>query len=179
MIPITDGFTVLATLRDEGLSVPVLILSAKGEETDKVRGFRAGADDFVTKPFGLLELLARVAALLRRSQATDRSDSTAASATVFRFGDVVVEPVSRRATRAGEPVSMTPKEFDLLVALIRQPGVALSRMRLLRDVWGHAPDIQTRTVDIHIVELRRKLEIDPAHPRYIVTVWKTGYRFDP
>lgn len=179
MIPITDGFTVLATLRDEGVDVPVLILSAKGEEADKVRGFRTGADDFVTKPFGVLELLARVAALLRRTRPRKPTSDRREVPAPLAFSDVVVDPVARRVLRANEPVPMTPKELDLLVALMRQPGTALSRVRLLRDVWGHAPDVQTRTVDIHVVELRRKLERDPAQPRHIVTVWKTGYRFDP
>ena len=184
MMPIVDGFTVLQKMRREGFDVPVLILSAKSEEADKLRGFRAGADDFVTKPFGLLELVARVAALLRRSERHHVDVSTGGPAPVhvaptLRFDDVDIDPVARRVVRAGSVVPMTPKEMDLLLALTAVPGTAVSRPRLLADVWGHAPDVQTRTVDIHIAELRRKLEPEPAHPRHFITVWKTGYRFDP
>ncbi|MCC6245291.1 MAG: response regulator transcription factor [Gemmatimonadaceae bacterium] len=184
MMPVVDGFTVLHNIRREGIDVPVLILSAKSEEADKLRGFRAGADDFVTKPFGLLELVARVAALLRRTTsqghaATPSSSPTEQGATTVRFHDVHIDPVARRVVRGGIPVPMTPKEMDLLLALTAMPGTAVSRRRLLADVWGHAPDVQTRTVDIHIAELRRKLEPEPAHPRHFITVWKTGYRFDP
>jgi DNA-binding response OmpR family regulator len=179
MIPVVDGFTVLATLRDEGIDTPVLILSAKGEEADKVRGFRSGADDYVTKPFGLLELLARVSALLRRSTPGSAADGSAERpVTLPAFDDIVFDPSARRVFRGDTPVPLTPKEYDLLLALLRQPGAALSRVQLLREVWGHAPDVQTRTVDIHIAELRKKLEHDPAHPQHIMTVWKTGYRFD-
>ena len=174
MLPGADGFTVLSTLRRDGMDVRILILSAKSEEDDKVYGFGVGADDFVTKPFGLSELLARVNALLRRSTAP--RDVGAAS---HAFGDVAINVDARTVTKGGVPVSLTPKEFDLLLAFARHPSTVLSRARLLRDVWGHAPDIQTRTVDIHIGELRRKLEGDVAEPRHFVTVWKAGYRFDP
>lgn len=184
MMPIVDGFTVLQNMRRDGVDVPVLILSAKSDEADKLRGFRAGADDFVTKPFGLLELVARVAALLRRSE-RHHVDASAADAAAehagpaLRFDDVEIDPIARRVMRGGNVVPMTPKEMDLLLALTAVPGTAVSRPRLLADVWGHAPDVQTRTVDIHIAELRRKLEPEPAHPRHFITVWKTGYRFDP
>lgn len=179
MIPVIDGYAVLSTLRDRGLHTPVLILSAKSEEADKVRGFRAGADDFVTKPFGLLELLARVAALLRRATHTEGEATGTDASTTLIFGELAIDGRARQVVRNGLVVPMTPKEFDLLVALAQRPGTALSRAQLLREVWGHAPDIQTRTVDIHIVELRRKLEREPSLPRHIMTVWKTGYRFDP
>jgi DNA-binding response OmpR family regulator len=179
MMPGMDGFSVLASLRAEGVTAPVLILSAKADESDKVRGFRTGADDFVTKPFGVLELLARVSALLRRTAPPASDAAPAPAAATLAFGGLEIDVPARRVTRDGAPVAMAPKEFDLLVALARHPGTALSRTRLLREVWGHAPDVQTRTVDIHIVELRRKLEPEPARPRHIVTVWKTGYRLDP
>jgi DNA-binding response OmpR family regulator len=179
MMPGMDGFSVLTSLRAEGVDVPVLILSARSDESDKVRGFRTGADDFVTKPFGVLELLARVAALLRRTAAPVSDEPPDGSSATLAFGSLLIDVPGRRVTRDGAAIAMAPKEFDLLVALVRQPGTALSRTRLLREVWGHAPDIQTRTVDIHIVELRRKLEPEPANPRHIITVWKTGYRFDP
>ena len=184
MMPIVDGFTVLQNMRRDGVDVPVLILSAKSDEADKLRGFRAGADDFVTKPFGLLELVARVAALLRRSE-RHHVDASAADAAAEHAGPALrveegeIDPIARRVMRGGNVVPMTPKEMDLLLALTAVPGTAVSRPRLLADVWGHAPDVQTRTVDIHIAELRRKLEPEPAHPRHFITVWKTGYRFDP
>lgn len=174
MIPPPDGYTVLNELRARGLTVPVLILSARGEEADKVRGFRAGADDYVSKPFGVLELVERVNALLRRTQqhAPFAPDGQ-------RVGKVIVDAVGRRAWRDGAPVALSPLEFTLLLTFLKQPGVVLSRATLLRDVWGHAPDIQTRTVDLHISELRRKVEPEPSAPRHIVTVFKAGYRFDP
>jgi two-component system response regulator MtrA len=175
-LPGLDGFGVLERLRQAGGTMPVLILSARGEEADKVRGFRTGADDFVTKPFGVRELVERVAALLRRAT---RADGDRVDAVTLRCGDVEIDTAGRRALRDGRVIPLTPREFDLLLALVQQPGVALSRATLLRDVWGHAPDIQTRTVDLHVAELRRKLEPVPAAPRHIVTVFKTGYRFDP
>lgn len=174
MIPPPDGYAVLGELRARGYTMPVLILSARGEETDKVRGFRTGADDYVTKPFGVLELVERVNVLLRRraAQPTDEPET-------LQIGDVTIDPVGRRAWRNNVIVPLSPLEFTLLLTLVRQPGIVLSRATLLRDVWGHAPDIQTRTVDLHISELRRKIEPEPSTPRYIVTVFKAGYRFDP
>jgi len=174
MLPGSDGFAVLSTLRRDGMDAPVLILSAKSEEADKVYGFGVGADDFVTKPFGLSELLARVNALLRRSTVARQG-----GAAICAFGDVAINADARTVTKAGVPVQLTPKEFELLLEFARHPSTVLSRARLLRDVWGHAPDIQTRTVDIHLGELRRKLEGEVAEPRHFVTVWKAGYRFDP
>ncbi len=174
MLPDIDGLSVLRRLRSGGATVPVLILTARGEELDKVRGLRSGADDYLTKPFGVLELVARVEALLRR--AGGRSGE--AEASVLTFADVEVDVRARSAVRSGRPVSLTPREFDLLVALLRQRGVALSRRELLRDVWGHRAEVSTRTVDTHVGELRRKLEADPARPEWIVTVRKHGYRLE-
>lgn len=172
MIPGMDGYRVLRQLREDGLTMPVLILTAKGEEADKVLGFRLGADDYVTKPFGVLELLARVQALLRRSRP---ARETAAQA-MHRFADVEVEVTTRCVRRNGDPVALTPMEFDLLVALLRRQGAVASRLELLKEVWGHSSAVMTRTVDTHIGELRRKLEADPATPRHILTVRKAGYR---
>jgi DNA-binding response OmpR family regulator len=177
MMPGLDGYRVLRTLREEGDQTPVLILSAKADEVDKVRGFRLGADDFVTKPFGLLELLARVEALLRRVGST--AEPRVEGAGVYRFGSVVVDPVARQVTSAGRPVQLTHREFMLLLALARRPGVVVTRHDLLREVWGHRSPVLSRTVDTHIAELRRKLEADPAQPRHIVTVRKAGYRLEP
>jgi two-component system alkaline phosphatase synthesis response regulator PhoP len=172
MLPGMDGYRVLRELRDDGLTMPVLILTAKGEEADKVRGFRLGADDYVTKPFGVMELLARVDALLRRT----RRPVTTGAATVERFGEVEVDRATRSVRRAGGPVALTPMEFDLLVALIKRNGAVASRLELLKEVWGHSSAVLTRTVDTHIGELRRKLEEDPSTPRHILTVRKAGYR---
>jgi DNA-binding response OmpR family regulator len=166
MLPGADGFRVLSTLRTEGLAMPILILTARGEEVDKVRGLRLGADDYVTKPFGLLELLARVDALLRR----------AGPRGIDRFGEVEVDSGMRTVTLRGQPVDVAPKEFDLLLALLsRDHGVA-SRAALLKEVWGYSETVVSRTVDTHIAELRRKLEDDPSTPRHILTVRKIGYR---
>jgi two-component system, OmpR family, alkaline phosphatase synthesis response regulator PhoP len=177
MLPGMDGYRVLHELRRDGLDAPVLILTARGEETDKVRGFRVGADDYVTKPFGLLELLARIEALLRRSGAGPRAPGAAGSA-VQRFGDIEVDPSARTVRRRGQPVTLTPKEFDLLQALIQRRGAVASRIELQQEVWGHRAAVLTRTVDTHIAELRRKLEHDPPTPRHILTVRKAGYRFE-
>lgn len=175
MLPGMDGYRVLRTMREGGSDVPVLILTARGEEADKVLGFRLGADDYVTKPCGVLELLARVGALLRRSRIADRAGADG----IERFGSVEINPASRTVTREGTPVALSPKEFDLLLALVRRRGAVASRVELLREVWGHRVEVMTRTVDIHIAELRRKLEDDPSQPRHILTVWKAGYRLEP
>jgi len=176
MLPGMDGYRVLKALREGGSEVPVLILTARGEEADKVLGFRLGADDYVTKPCGVLELLARVGALLRRSRLADHR---APGDAIERFGTVEINPSSRTVTKEGTPVALSPKEFDLLLALVRRRGAVASRVELLREVWGHRVEVMTRTVDIHIAELRRKLEDDPSQPRHILTVWKAGYRLEP
>lgn len=173
MLPGIDGFQVLSDLRAAGVDAAVLILSARGEEVDKVRGLRLGADDYMVKPFGLMELLARVEALLRRGAATPPGGAEPAGES---FGDVIVEVESRRVMVGGTPVNVTPKAFDLLVALLQRNGRVASRLDLLREVWGHRSAVESRTVDTHIAELRRKIEADPAHPRHILTVWKAGYR---
>ena len=174
MLPGIDGYEVLATLRKRGLDAPVLILSARAEEIDKVRGFRAGADDYVTKPFGVMELLLRVNALLRRSGGGAGSDQMR-----WSFGDVEVDAARRAVARNGEEVALTPRAFELLLALLRQTDVPLTRHELLRTVWGYDGSVTTRTVDAHIAELRRKLEHDAAQPRHIITVHKVGYRLKP
>lgn len=171
MLPLMDGMQVLRALREEGNQVPVLILSARGDETDRLRGFRLGADDYVVKPFSLPELLARVAAMLRRS---GRPAPPAGGR--WSFGDLVVDAGTHEVLRAGAPVALRPREFDLLVALLRREGRVATRTELLEEVWRYEPDVVSRTVDVHVVELRRKLEADPARPRHLVTVRKAGYR---
>ena len=175
MLPGFDGYRVVRTLRDQGNETPILMLTARGEESDKVKGLRLGADDYVTKPFGAMELLARVEALLRRSR---RSTPAPAPTPIDHFGDVEVNRAARTVKRRGEPVTLTPREFDLLVALMDRHGTVVARSDLLGAVWGYQQDISTRTVDIHVSELRAKLEPHPAQPVHIVTVRKAGYRFD-
>ncbi len=175
MLPDLDGFRVLQHLRRSDILTPVLILTARGEESDKVLGFRLGADDYVTKPFGVLELLARVEAILRRvGQAPGGSPG---GEEVEEFGSVRVDPRARIVLRGGAEVSLTPKEMDLLLALIRRRGGVASRLDLLKEVWGHRAAVVSRTVDTHISELRRKLEDEPSAPKHILTVHKAGYRF--
>ncbi|MEO8576142.1 MAG: response regulator transcription factor [Gemmatimonadales bacterium] len=171
MLPEIDGYQVLRSIRQNGSSVPVIILSARGEEADKVRGFRLDADQYVTKPFSIVELLERVAALLRRASKNDTP-----ALTEVTFGDVVVDLASRTVVRKGSPCALTPKGYELLLALLKRDGAVAGRNELLKEVWGYGAFIMTRTVDSHIAELRRKLEENPAEPRHIVTVWKIGYR---
>ncbi len=175
MLPGFDGYRVIRTLRESGIDTPILILTARGEEADKVRGLRLGADDYVTKPFGAMELLARVDALLRRSRI---SATAAAPALLDHFGEVQVNRAARTVKRRGEPVALAPKEFDLLIALMDRAGTVVPRGDLLSAVWGYQHDVSTRTVDIHVSELRAKLEPNPAQPVHIITVRKAGYRFE-
>jgi two-component system response regulator MtrA len=174
MLPKLDGYRVLRALRADRQDLPVLVLTAKGEEANKVQAFSIGADDYVTKPFGVLELIARVRALLRRAHRGDERPPPA----IERFGEIEVNPASRTVYRAGQAVSLTPREFDLLLALLRRRGAAASRADLLREVWQYQNGVVSRTIDIHIAELRRKLEADPANPRHIRTIWKVGYRLE-
>jgi DNA-binding response OmpR family regulator len=174
MLPRMDGFQVLRQIRSDGLETPVLMLTALGDEADKVRGFRLDADQYVTKPFHLLELLERVKSLLRRRAVRQ---VTQAPRETIRFGDVEVDAASRIVRVRGQNVPLTPRAYDLMMALIRKQGAVITRTELLRDVWGHRGLVMTRTVDSHIKELRKKLERDPAHPDHFLTVWKVGYRF--
>ena len=174
MIPKPDGFQILRTIREEGVETPVIVLTARGQEEDKVRGLRLGADDYVTKPFGLMELLARVDAIRRRMRLPGAA--RVRQTTPIEFGDIRLEPATRTVYRGGEPVSMRPKEFDLLFALARREGEVASRFELLEEVWGYDSDVVSRTVDTHIGQLRHKLEKDPGAPEFIITVRKSGYR---
>jgi len=174
MLPGIDGYEVLRGLRAVTRELPVLILSARGEEQDKIRGFRLDADQYVTKPFSLLELLERVHALLRRATRDPRMPTDA----LLAFGSVTVDPAARTVTRNGAPVTLPPKAFDLLLSLIRREGRVATRVELLREVWGYGPLVLSRTVDSHVVALRRALEADPSNPRHLLTVFKVGYRFE-
>jgi two-component system alkaline phosphatase synthesis response regulator PhoP len=175
MLPEMDGYEVLGAIRKDGNRVPVIILTARGEEADKVRGFRLDADQYVTKPFGVLELLERVGALLRRSAGRPGAHGDDAC---IRFADVVVDTAARTVRRGGQLCTLTPKAFELLLALIKREGSVATRQELLKEVWGYGAFVLSRTVDSHVAELRRKLEIDAAKPRHILTVWKIGYRFE-
>ena len=171
MLPGMDGLRVLRELRDGGIEVPVMVLTARGEEVDKVRGLRLGADDYVTKPFGVMELLARIEALLRRSGGGRAED-------VIEIGDLTMDVAARVVSRGGQRVELAPGELDLLFAMVRNRDKVVSRQQLLTEVWGHTGEVVTRTVDTHVAELRRKLEADPSSPRYIQPVRKVCYRFD-
>jgi two-component system, OmpR family, alkaline phosphatase synthesis response regulator PhoP len=181
-LPRKNGLEVLATLRDADNVVPVIVLSARDGEFDKVAALRLGADDYVTKPFALAELLARIDAVLRRSAAQSAPDDEVAAdeptEDVVRFGDVFIDLAQRTATRAGQPVKLTHLEFELLVFFVRHPSHVYSRARLLGLVWGQSAG-SARTVDNFVGQLRKRLEIDPDRPRHFITVRGSGYRFDP
>src|SRR5213594_3579280 len=170
MMPRMSGWDVCRALREKGVEVPVIMLTARGAEVDRVLGLELGADDYVTKPFSLRELLARVRAVLRRPGPRQKFEE-------FAFGDVRVRPRGRQVFKAGREVRMTRKEFDLLVFLVEHRGEVITRERLLDEVWGYERFPTTRTVDTHVLKLRRKFEADPDRPRWILTVHVQGYRF--
>jgi DNA-binding response OmpR family regulator len=170
MLPGQSGWEVCRTLRQRGLDVPIIMLTARGEETDQVRGLELGADDYVTKPFSLRELLARIRAVLRRPGPRRKAE-------MYAWGDARLDPRSRRAWKAGREVGLTRKEFELMHYLVEHPGETLTRERLLNEVWGYERFPTTRTVDTHVLRLRQKFETDPEHPAHILTVHGQGYRF--
>ena len=171
MLPGLDGFELCGRLRETRWSVPILMLTAKGSEDDIVTGFRSGADDYVTKPFSIRELLMRVEALLRRVGAVDATPEK------ILFGPWTVEPASLRASANGDVRELTPRELELVVLFVREKGRVVSRRTLLKEVWGmsHADEIETRTVDMHIAKLRKKLDPDV---KLLTTIRGAGYRFD-
>jgi two-component system, OmpR family, alkaline phosphatase synthesis response regulator PhoP len=179
MLPGVNGFEVLRRYRARGGAAAVLILSARDQEVDKVQGFRIGADDYVVKPVGVLEFLARVEAIIRRLAPAGRevSGETNGRAAQHRFADVVVDPRTRTVLRAGKPVDISPMEFDFLAFLIESGGDIVSRDTLMRQVWHYSLGVTSRTVDQHVARLRNKLEQDPTQPRHLITVRKAGYRF--
>lgn len=173
MLPRLDGFSVCRILRQES-DIPVIMLTARQDEVDRIAGLELGADDYITKPFSLGEFLARLRAILRRSEAHPRTIGRE----ILNAGTIKVDISSRRAWRDSQELSLAQKEFDLLTCLIRNRGIALTRDLLLERVWGAEFAGDSRTVDVHIRWLREKIERDPARPRYIQTVRGVGYRFD-
>jgi two-component system alkaline phosphatase synthesis response regulator PhoP len=170
MLPGLSGWDVCRALRGQGIDVPIIMLTARGEELDRINGLELGADDYITKPFSLRELLARVRAVLRRPGPRQKAEELA-------FGEARVRLRGRQAFRDGHEVILTRKEFDLLVYLLTHRGEVITRERLLDEVWGYERFPTTRTVDTHILHLRRKFEADPDHPAFILTVHGQGYKF--
>jgi len=173
MLPEKNGYDVCRDLRQKGIFTPILMLTARGETIDKVLGLKLGADDYLTKPFEVIELMARVEAMLRRSPIQNNAGSKSG----FRFGEVVIDVRRAEVKRAGETVDLSAMEFKLLHFLIENPGTVHSRDELLDAVWGYDAMPTTRTVDVHIAWLRQKLEENPRHPIYIQTVHGLGYKF--
>ena len=170
MMPRMSGWEVCRALREKGIEAPIIMLTARGEEVDRVRGLELGADDYVTKPFSLRELLARVRAVLRRPGPRSRFEE-------FTFGDVRIRPRVRQVFKSGKEIRLTRKEFDLLVFLVAHRGEVLTRERLLDEVWGYERFPTTRTVDTHILRLRKKFEADADRPVWILTLHGHGYKF--
>ena len=176
-LPDTDGLTVCRQIREFDAHTPILMLTAKAEEADTVAGLEAGADDYLTKPFGQHELLARIRALLRRSDRAGTDKPTAAQPAVFEYKALQINVDKRSVTVGGNRIELTPKEFDLLVLLAKHPGKSFSRKELLSAVWGYSYAGYEHTVTAHINRLRSKIEPDFAHPDYVLTAWGVGYRF--
>jgi two-component system alkaline phosphatase synthesis response regulator PhoP len=173
MLPNKSGFDILKEARAEGIEQPVLMLTARGEQENVLKGFGLGAEDYVTKPFNADELAARVKAVLYRTQPPSKAPMT-----VYEVGDVEINFSTHEATRNDDPVNFTALEFDILRYLIENKGRTVSRKQLLRDVWGIKQDIITRTIDRHMASIRKKIEPDPSNPQYIETVYGIGYRFN-
>ena len=170
MMPKIDGLQACMRIR-EFSNVPVIMLTARSEDTDKIIGFECGADDYITKPFNILELKARIRAMLRRAGTAHQKDKTSR----LQVGHIALDTDERSASKDGQAVDLTAKEFDLMELLMRNPGRVYSRENLLNIVWGYEYAGEYRTVDVHIRRLREKLELDPANPEYILTKWGVGY----
>lgn len=169
MLPVMNGFEVCQTIREENLEMPIIMLTAKGEESDIVLGLNLGADDYVTKPFGIRELLARTNAFLRRNKIEESKE--------FTFGDFILDPNSRRLTFQDKEISLTPKEFNVLQTFVSKPGKAFTRDEILNRVWGNSCFVTTRSVDRCVTTLRNKIEKDSSGQKFIHTVREVGYKF--
>jgi DNA-binding response OmpR family regulator len=178
MLPGLDGITVLRAMRREGpnAATPVLMLTARREESDKVLGLDSGADDYLTKPFGVRELVARARALMRRARPAAGVNAPGADQPVVQLGPVVLDPARRSAMRDGAAIELTAREFELLYLLASHPGIVFSRDALIQRVWKGETFVTERSVDTLVKRLRRKIEHDPAHPDWLLTVWGTGYK---
>jgi two-component system, OmpR family, alkaline phosphatase synthesis response regulator PhoP len=178
MLPKRDGFDVCRTLRQRGVTTPILMLTARGQVVDRVVGLKLGADDYLTKPFESMELLARIEALLRRASTASAGGSPGGPTTTrYAFGDTVVDTRKAEVTRAGAVVELSAKEFQLLHYFLEHRGATISREELLREVWGYDHTPSTRTVDVHVAWLRQKLEPNPKLPQTILTIHGLGYKF--
>jgi DNA-binding response OmpR family regulator len=172
MLPGTDGLALCRWIRDRS-ELPVIVLTARGEEADRIVGLELGADDYVTKPFSPRELVARVRTVLRRSAAPDQPHER------VRFGDLEIDAAAREVRKRGDVLKLTAREFDLLLFLARHPRRVFSRDQLMSRVWGYEPAFDSGTITVHVRRLREKIEDDPARPRYLETVWGVGYRLSP
>ncbi len=175
MLPGKPGLEVCSELREAGVSTPMLMLTAKGQLMDRVQGLRMGADDYLVKPFEMLELLARIEALLRR----DGEWGNPVQDQIYRLGEIVVDPKQAAVFRSGERLKLSAKEYQLLLYFVKHPRQALTRPVLLKEVWQYRTELTTRTVDVHVGWLRQKIEPDPKSPRWIVTRHGVGYIFNP
>jgi two-component system, OmpR family, alkaline phosphatase synthesis response regulator PhoP len=173
-LPGMDGMAICKAIRARGFEIPILILTARTEEAEKVKGLETGADDYMTKPFGVKEFMARVKALVRRAS----RDSGVAREKAILFKGLEIDRIRRKVIIQGEKVELTPKEFDLLTLLASNPGVTYSRKDLLSKVWGYEYEGYEHTVNSHINRLRAKIEKDPDHPFFVLTTWGVGYRFN-
>lgn len=171
MLPKVDGLTLLKKIRERS-SIPVIMLTAKGEDEDKVLGFEYGADDYLTKPFNILELRARIKALMRRTY-----DSTGNKSEIINSRDITINVPSRKVNISGKPIDLTSKEFDILFLLVTNPGKVYNRETLLEIIWGYDYYGDSRTVDVHVRRLREKIEKDPGNPQYVLTKWGVGYYY--
>ncbi len=171
MLPEINGYEVCRLIRKENLTMPIIMLTAKGEESDIILGLNLGADDYVTKPFSIKELLARAAAFLRRSKQTEQD--------IYEFGDCRLDIPARKLTRKGDEIKLSPKEFSLLEYFVKKPGRALTRDEILNMVWGYDSFIGSRSIDRFVTTLRNKIEPDPHNPMFIHTIREIGYKFEP
>ena len=177
MLPGTDGFDICRRLRQEKQHTPILMVTAKTEEVDKVLGLELGADDYITKPFSIREVLARVKAIFRRVDVDQQAQEETDDEAPIEFDGLTIQPPKRKVSVDGATVDLTGKEYELLLLFARNPGRAYSRQELLDEVWGYQYDGYSHTVNTHINRLRNKIEPDPSSPTYVKTVWGVGYRF--